>query len=92
MNPAICYLLIINACGLLCMLADKLKAKKAKYRIPEKILLGIAFAGGSLGCTLGMYVFRHKTRKPAFSMVLPALLLLHIFVIWFLLHQKILTF
>ena len=92
MNPVFCYLLIINASGLLCMLADKLKAKKAKYRIPEKILLGIAFLGGSLGCTAGMYLFRHKTRKPAFRMVLPALSLLHIIIFWFLIRERILTF
>lgn len=63
------------------MLIDKRKAVKKRWRIPEWFLLTTAFAGGSLGCLLGMYLFRHKTKKPAFAMTLPALLILHILVL-----------
>lgn len=68
------YLLIINALGFLLMLSDKLRAKKHRWRIPEATLLTVAALGGSLGCLLGMYVFRHKTRKPKFYIGIPAML------------------
>ena len=78
MNPVYDYLLIINAIGLLIMLVDKINAIRNKIRIPEKILLGIGLLGGSLGCTLGMLLFRHKTRKIRFMIGFPAMLCLHI--------------
>ena len=67
MKTLLClYLLIINALGLLIMLADKEKAKKHLCRIPEITLLTVAALGGSIGCYAGMRVFHHKTRKPKF--------------------------
>ncbi len=80
------YLLIINALGLLIMLADKIKAKKGLYRIPEAVLLGIGFLGGSVGCYAGMVLFHHKTRKPKFSIGLPVMVALHILLFLFLYH------
>lgn len=71
------YLLSMNALTLLLMRADKQKARRRQWRIPEAVLLGAAFLGGSLGGTLGMMIFGHKTRKPIFSMGLPLMLLLH---------------
>lgn len=68
------YLLTINAVGLLIMLADKEKAKKHLWRIPEATLLTVAALGGSLGCLAGMRLFRHKTRKPKFYLGFPAIL------------------
>lgn len=53
------------------MLADKRKAIKNAWRIPEATLMGIALIGGSLGCLIGMRIFRHKTRHPKFSIGLP---------------------
>ena len=50
------YLLIINAVGFAVMLIDKQKAKKNRWRIPEKTLFGIALIGGSVGCNNG-YVY-----------------------------------
>ena len=87
MNPFYIYLILINAIGLLLMLADKSKAKKSAYRIPEKVLLGFCFLGGSLGGTLGMYLFRHKTKKQAFTMAFPATLCLHILIFFYILHK-----
>ena len=87
MNPFYFYLILINALGLLLMLADKSKAKKGAYRIPEKILLGICFLGGSFGCTVGMYLFRHKTQKLLFSMGFPATACLHILLLAYILHK-----
>ena len=60
------YLSLINALALLLMLADKQRAKKHRWRIPESVLLASAALGGSLGALLGMWLFRHKTRKAKF--------------------------
>lgn len=72
------YLLLINAVGFLIMLADKKKAQKGLWRIPESTLLTIALLGGSLGSLIGMKWFRHKTRKAKFSVGIPLILLLQL--------------
>ena len=77
MDTLLIYLITINALSLCFMLADKWKAMKKAWRIPEATLLGLAALGGSLGAWLGMQLFRHKTRHPKFSVGIPALLLLH---------------
>lgn len=68
------YLLLINAAAFLLMLADKRKARRGAWRIPEKTLLGAAVLGGSLGAIAGMYLFRHKTKHPRFYIGLPLIL------------------
>ena len=45
---------------------DKLCARVGARRVPEAVLHGLAFAGGSLGAYGGMQVFRHKTIKSSF--------------------------
>ena len=74
------YLVIINAIGFLIMLIDKQKAKKNKWRIPERTLMGVAAVGGSLGVLMGMLICRHKTKHLKFVLGVPALLLVHIVV------------
>ena len=49
--------------------ADKQKAKKGKWRIPEKVLLGIGFIGGAVGALAAMQVFRHKTKHYYFYLI-----------------------
>lgn len=70
------YLLLINAAGFCVMLYDKYLAKNNLWRIPENTLLGIAILGGSLGCLLGMYTVRHKTKHLKFTICIPLLLAL----------------
>ncbi len=72
------YLVTINALGFLIMLADKEKAKKRLWRIPEATLLTVAALGGSIGCLVGMKVFHHKTRKPKFYIGIPIILALQL--------------
>lgn len=72
------YLLIMNALSFLLMLLDKKKAEHGEQRIPEKTLLGMAGLGGSLGTLIGMYTFRHKTRKRKFYIGVPIMLAVHI--------------
>jgi len=77
------YLLIINAAGFFSMLADKHKAKKNAWRIPERTLLLISILGGSAGSLLGMYTVRHKTKHPKFTLGVPLILAVQIVVaIW----------
>lgn len=74
MKYLLIYLLIINALGFLLMRADKARAKKNRWRIPERTLMTVAALGGSLGSLLGMYLFRHKTRHRKFVCGIPLLL------------------
>lgn len=79
------YLLIINAIGFLLMLADKQKARKKLWRIPEATLFTAAFFGGTLGCLAGMYAVRHKTRHLKFTLGMPAILIAQIaLAVWLL--------
>ena len=71
----IIYFLIINATGFLLMLADKRKAQKKLWRIPEATLLMVAAIGGSIGSLAGMYTFRHKTKHLKFTLGIPAILI-----------------
>lgn len=70
------YLLLINATGFILMLLDKQRARKKRWRIPERTLMTSALLGGSLGCLIGMYTVRHKTRHPKFTIGIPLILLL----------------
>ncbi len=72
------YLVLINALGLVLMCADKQKAKRGKWRIPEATLMAVAALGGSLGSLVGMRLFHHKTKHPKFYLGVPLLLALHI--------------
>ena len=74
MKFIIAYLLIINAVGFLLMLADKHKARKNKWRIPEATLMGTAALGGSIGVLTGMYAVRHKTKHIKFTVGVPLIL------------------
>lgn len=72
------YLLLINAASFLLMLADKYKAKRGLWRIPEKVLLGCSALGGSIGALAGMYLVRHKTKHWQFVIGIPVILALQI--------------
>ncbi len=80
MKYLIGYLILINAVSFLLMLIDKQKAKKNKWRIRESTLLLSAAAGGSLGSLAGMYLFRHKTLHPKFTIGVPVILTVQIVV------------
>ena len=82
----ITYLIIINALGLLLMPADKLRAKKKQWRIPERILLLVALIGGSLGMLIGMYAFRHKTKHALFFIGVPVMMIAQAVIILVLLY------
>lgn len=81
MNPLkiiLIYLAVINLISLLAMGADKLKARKHAWRIPESTLFVLAVIGGSIGSIIGMHLFHHKTRHWYFLYGMPAILLVQI--------------
>lgn len=73
------YLAVINLIAFAFYGADKAKAKRAAWRIPEAVLIGLAFLGGAAGAWLGMLVFRHKTKHLKFRILVPIA-----FVLWVL--------
>ena len=77
-------LLLMNASGFAIMLLDKNLARCHRRRVPEALLLAFAACFGSLGVLAGMYVCRHKTRKPLFTITVPLLLLAQCAILYFL--------
>lgn len=75
MQTIILYLLCLNVITFLTYGADKQRAVKNRWRVPEKILLLLAVAGGSVGAWLGMQIFHHKTRKPVFKYGIPLIVI-----------------
>lgn len=72
------YLAAVNIALCVMMGVDKFNAKLGRRRIPEKVLFLFAIIGGALGGTVGMYSFRHKTRKAAFAIGFPLLTVVQI--------------
>ena len=83
------YIVVINVIGFALMGIDKAKARKRAWRIPEATLFLIALVGGSLGTTVGMRVFRHKTLHWYFVFGMPAILLVQILLILFVIYGPI---
>ena len=74
----IIYLIIINIIAFLAMFIDKRKAKYGKWRIKEYTLFILALIGGSVGTIVGMYTFRHKTKKARFFIGFPVILIVEV--------------
>lgn len=63
------------------MYTDKRRAIKRKYRISEVTLWFIAFIGGAAGMTLGMMMFRHKTKRAMFKLGLPLFMIVQLIIV-----------
>lgn len=72
------YLAAVNLVALALYGIDKAKARRGKWRIPEKTLLLLPLLGGSVGALAGMHLFRHKTKHWYFRWGIPAMLLLQL--------------
>lgn len=77
MNP---YYLLGGWLGLISLVSiavtvhDKVAAKAARRRVPERTLLILAALGGGAAMYLTMHLIRHKTRKAKFMVGIPAIL------------------
>ncbi|MCI9464522.1 MAG: DUF1294 domain-containing protein [Lachnospiraceae bacterium] len=89
MSYIVLYLTIVNLAGFFIMGIDKLRARKRAFRIPESTLFVIALMGGSLGTTIGMHLFHHKTRHWYFLYGMPAILFLQIAIVALLIYSPI---
>lgn len=75
------YFIVINLLTFLLYGLDKYKAIRQEWRIPERALLLMAFVGGAFGALSAMRIFRHKTRKGRFRLMIPLFCLLWGYVI-----------
>lgn len=66
-----CVFAVMTVLGFVVMGIDKAKAKEGKWRIKEAALFAFAILFGGVGTTLGMYVFRHKTKHWYFAVFFP---------------------
>lgn len=80
------YLCIINIIAFITYAVDKFNAVKNRRRIRVATLLGLAFAGGSIGSLLAMYTFHHKTRKNYFAVGVPLIILTQIVVLFYFMN------
>ena len=72
------WLAVINLLTFIVYGADQRRARKGKWRVPEKTLFLLPLLGGSIGALLGMRVFHHKTKHWYFVWGIPAILLAQI--------------
>ena len=78
MRYLLCYLILANLAALVLMGLDKSRARRHRWRIPERTLFLCALLGGSAGAIAGMWLFRHKTRHWYFVLGMPAILVLQV--------------
>lgn len=76
------YFFTINLVGFLIMLVDKKRSINHEWRISEKTLFIIAIIGGAIGSYLGIYTFRHKTKHLKFTLGIPTIILIQIYLIF----------
>ncbi|HWO98283.1 MAG TPA: DUF1294 domain-containing protein [Bacillus sp. (in: firmicutes)] len=76
------YYLCVNIAGIMLMAVDKNRAKNRQWRIKESTIWLCSLAGGAMGSTLGMYMFRHKTKHLQFKIGLPLIAIIHVFLLF----------
>ena len=69
------------------MVMDKYRAVHHKYRIAEKKLFLVALIGGAIGGTIGMYLFRHKTKHWYFKYGFPLIGIIQIVVLYYIMME-----
>jgi len=62
------YLVGVTAITFMYFAADKRKARRGVWRVPEATLLWLCAIGGSIGGGLAIWGLRHKCSKPSFML------------------------
>ena len=83
----IAYYAIMNIIGFLVMVSDKRKSIYKRTRTRESTLFLISILGGALGVFLAMHIFRHKTMHNSFVYGIPAILIVHILLISYIVYN-----
>lgn len=89
MKYFILYLAAMNVVSFFAMFSDKQKAKKHKWRTPEKVLFLFVILGGGIGGTAGMYAFHHKTKHWYFKYGFPFITILEYVALIYLIMKNI---
>ena len=80
------YLGIMNLVTFIVFAIDKANARANRSRIKIVTLLGLLFAGGSVGGLVSMYLFRHKTQKDYFTVGMPLIIVMQVVVLFYLMN------
>lgn len=78
------YIIAVNLVTFVTYGIDKYKSIKRKWRISEATLLTMAVIGGSIGAWAGMKVWRHKTMHKKFTIGIPIVFVIHLFIVIYL--------
>ncbi len=81
LSPLVSYIIAASIGAFVLCGYDKSQAGVGNNRVPEFILLGSAFLGGSAGLLIGMRLFRHKTRKKSFHIILFLIIVVQILLV-----------
>lgn len=77
---------MISLISVIVTIADKRKAKKGAWRVPEATLLLLSALGGSVAMYLTMHLIRHKTKHIKFMLGIPVIILVQVVVVGALLQ------
>ncbi len=75
------YFAVISLVAVIMTLADKSRAKRDAWRIPEATLMTVGLFGGALAMYVAMKTIRHKTKHRKFMIGLPLEIALHVAII-----------
>ena len=84
-DVVLAWIISITVVTLLAYRFDKSIAGSDRVRVPERVLLLLALAGGSLGAIIGMYFLgeRHKTSKTSFMLPFFGILIVQAIIVGF---------
>ncbi len=88
MTYAVIYFCLVSLISIFLTIADKYKAKKNKWRLPENTLLIVGLLGGALCEYITMRLIHHKTLYKKFMIGLPLEIVLHIALIIIFVYLK----
>ena len=81
------YLGIMNLATFIVFAIDKVNARAHRSRIRIVTLLGLSFAGGSVGGLVAMYLLHHKTQKDYFSVGMPLIIVMQVIVLFYVMNM-----
>jgi uncharacterized membrane protein YsdA (DUF1294 family) len=93
-NPMIVfisYFFLVNCIAFILIAYDKRLAIRNKNRISEKALLIWVAVGGTIGSSLAMSIFRHKTSKKNYLWKLAGIVILQILAVFGFFYFVLLT-
>ena len=85
--PVCIYFAAVSLIAVIMTVHDKKAAKQHKWRVSEASLLLAGLAGGALAELITMKIIRHKTKHIKFMLGLPAAIVFHIVLLYFLFRR-----